>query len=377
MRVAFHVDQLWSSAPGGIGTYVWELVEAFDAMAEPELTLFRSRVDGAPARRFGREHEVVEIPWPIRRLYPSWNLVARPPLPERLATADVLHATNPAAVPPAADGQGLVVTVHDLAFDRFPQAFPAAWRTLYRTGARAAVRRADVLLVPTHATEDDLIDRGADPDRIRVTPLASSLPAANVEPGEVAARHGVDGPFVLCPGTLEPRKNQVRLIRAYRQLARDVPHALVLAGPDGWLMDEVDAELARPGPGTIVRTGRLDAEELDALYRAADLVAYPSLYEGFGLAIVEAMARGVPVVTSTAPACAEVAGDAAILVDPLDVGGLADALARALTDDDLRADLVARGRDRAATFSWNATAEATLDAYRDAVAGTARTAVRA
>jgi glycosyltransferase involved in cell wall biosynthesis len=118
----------------------------------------------------------------------------------------------------------------------------------------------------------------------------------------------------------------------------------------------------------VIRTGALDADELDALYRAADLVAYPSLYEGFGLAIVEAMARGVPVVTSTTPACAEVAGDAALLVDPLDVGGLADALARGLTDEALRADLVARGNERASTFSWAATARATLDAYRDALA---------
>ena len=81
MRVAFHIDQLWFTAPGGIGTYVWELVEAFDAMAEPELTLFRSRVDGAPARLFTREHETVEVPSSIRRLYPSWNLLARPALP--------------------------------------------------------------------------------------------------------------------------------------------------------------------------------------------------------------------------------------------------------------------------------------------------------
>jgi glycosyltransferase involved in cell wall biosynthesis len=367
VRVAFHVDQLWFSAPGGIGTYVWELVEAFDAMQEPELTLFRSRFDGAPARRFTTEHELVELPSSIRRLYPAWNLLGRPPLPKRLATADVIHATNPAAVPPAAVGQGLVVTVHDLAFDRFPQAFPPAWRTLYRTGARAAVRRADVLVVPSQATRNDLIERGADPERIRVTPLASSLPDAGLEPQEVAARHGIDGPFVLCPGTLEPRKNQVRLIRAYRQAARELPHALVLAGPDGWLMEELDAEIARSGSGTIVRTGRLDADELDALYRAAHVVAYPSLYEGFGLAIVEAMARGVPVVTSTTPACAEVAGDAALLVDPFDVGGLADALARVVSDEALRADLIARGLERASTFSWAATARATLDAYGDAM----------
>jgi glycosyltransferase involved in cell wall biosynthesis len=366
MRVAFQIDQLWFSAPGGIGTYVWELVEAFDTIGEPELTLFRARFDGAPTRTFTRPHEVVEVPSTIRTLYPSWNLLARPALPERLGSAGVLHATNPVSVPPAADGQALAVTVHDLAFDRFPEVFPRSWRTLYRAGARAAVKRADVLLVPTRATKDDLVARGAEAERIHVTPLASSLPDGGLDPTEVAARYGVTGPFILSAGTLEPRKNQTRLVRAYRQIAGDVPHALVLAGPDGWLIEELERELARPGPGTIVRTGRLDADELDAMYRAADVVAYPSLYEGFGLAIVEAMARGVPVVTSTTPACAEVAGDAARLVDPFDVGGLADALADVVSDDAVRADLVARGRERAATFSWDATARATLAAYRTA-----------
>ena len=368
MRVALQIDQLWFGAPGGIGTYVWELVEAFHRLREPELTVFHARFDGEPTRRFTAPHDEIEVPGSIRSLYPSWNLLGKPALPSGLVAVDLIHATNPASVPPAGDAQALAVTVHDLAFDRFPEVFPRTWRTLYRAGARAAVKRADVLLVPTRATSDDLVARGADPGRIRVTPLASSLPSSDLDPSTVAERFGVTGPFVLSAGTLEPRKNQVRLVRAYRQIARDVPHALVLAGPDGWLIDDLEREIARPGPGTIVRTGRLDADELDAMYRAADVVAYPSLYEGFGLAIVEAMARGVPVVTSTTPACAEVASDAAILVDPLDVGGLADALARVLTDEDLRADLVARGRERASGYSWDATARATLVAYRDGVA---------
>lgn len=367
MKVAFQVDQLWFGAPGGIGTYVWELAEAFGRLGEPDLVAFRAAFDGEPSRRLSRDLETVELGRPIRSLYPSWDLLARPGLPERLRVADVVHATNPASVPPARDGQALVVTVHDLAFDRFPEAFPPTWRALYRLGVRAAIRRADVIAVPTAATRDDLVLRGADPDRIRVTPLASSLPDAGLDPMVVAARHGIDGPFVLCPATLEPRKNHVRLVRAYRQVAHEFPQTLVLAGPDGWRMEELARELERPGAGRVLRTGRLDADELDALYRAADVVAYPSLYEGFGLAIVEAMARGVPVLTSMTPACAEVAADAAVLVDPFDVGELADALARLLGDDDLRDDLVARGRARAAGLSWDATARATLEAYRAAV----------
>jgi len=167
-------------------------------------------------------------------------------------------------------------------------------------------------------------------------------------------------------GTQEPRKNLVRLLRAYRQVAPDTPHALVLAGAEGWNNEELRVELDRPGAGTIVRTGHVSDEDLDALYRGADAFAYLSLYEGFGLPVVEALARGVPSVVSNTSSLPEVVGDAAILVDPEDVGEIADALARVLTDPDVADDLRRGGRERAAGFTWAATARATLDAYRRA-----------
>jgi glycosyltransferase involved in cell wall biosynthesis len=359
-----HVDQLWFPAAGGIGTYVRELLHELPA-AGAELEPFwvarhgdTARVDLSPAP--------VDVPGSIRSLYPRWALTRRPPLPESIGSCDVVHATNHAAIPPARDRQALVATVHDLAFDRFPELFPTGWRWMYRAGVRAAIRHAHLLLTPSMATADDLAARGTDASRIRVTPLAASLPATGLEVEPVLARLGIEPPYVLAPGTIEPRKNQVRLIRAYRQVAPEVPHSLVLAGPDGWGGHEVNAELARGGAGRVIRTGRLDEASLDAAYRGADLVAYISLYEGFGLPIVEAMQRGVAVLTSTTPACAETAGDAAVLVDPEDVGGTADALAALLTDPARREDLASRGRVRAARFSWAGTARATLDAYGEA-----------
>ena len=364
MKVALHVDQLRAAAPGGIGTYVRELATALAAQDDvPDLVRFTSRWDGPAPAELG---EVVEVPATIRTLYPRWALTRRPPLPEALRACDVVHATNHAAVPPAAEGQGLVVTVHDLAFDRFPHAFPAAWRWLYRAALRAAIRRADVLLVPSRATHDDLRAHGAPEERIRVTPLAASLPAGDADVDGVLTRLGIERPYVLSPGTIEPRKNQVRLIRAYRQVAPDVPHALVLAGPDGWGVDEVDAEIARPGPGTIVRTGALTPADLDAVYRGADVAAYVSLYEGFGLPVVEAMRRGVAVLGSTTLAVAETAGDAALLVDPEDVAEIADGLARLLSEPGVRGELVEKGRIHADGFTWGTTARATLEAYREA-----------
>jgi glycosyltransferase involved in cell wall biosynthesis len=261
-----------------------------------------------------------------------------------------------------------VVTVHDLAFDVVPETFPRQWRWLYRAGVRAAARRADLILTPSHATADDLQTRyGVEAGRLAVTPLAGSLPRSDVDVDRVLDRLGVPRPYVLCAGTLEPRKNQAVLLRAWRQVTTEVPHALVLAGPDGWGVAPIETELARGGLDTVVRTGRLHGVDLDAVLRGADLVAYPSRYEGFGLPIVEAMQRGVPVVTTTTPACAETAGGAAALVDVDDVGGLADAIADVLTDRVRHEALAAAGIERAARFSWEATARATLDAYRVAI----------
>jgi glycosyltransferase involved in cell wall biosynthesis len=367
VKVAFAADQLWFSTPGGIGTYVRELAPAL-AAEDPalDLALFHCRFTaGGPPP--GRLHpfEVVEVPGPVRTLYPRWALLGRPRLPASFDRFDVVHATNPAGVPPVRPGQSLVVTVHDLAFERFPERFPRSWRLLYRAGMRAAARRADAILVPSHATAEDLRAlTSVDPAKVHVTPLAATIPDVTQDPAAALARLGVPHPYLLFVGTLEPRKNVVTLVRAYRQVAPDVPHALVLAGPDGWLVDGLDRELARTGPGTIVRTGLVADADLDALYRGADAFAYPSAYEGFGLPVLEALARGVPTVTSDVPALREVAADAALLVEPGDVADLAEALARVLTDASLAHDLRHRGPARAAAYTWAATAHATLEVYR-------------
>jgi len=375
VKVAFHVDQLWFSAPGGIGTYVSELLKALPASDEMvELTPFYSKW----RRRYPSEapyttdglYPGVELPWSIRTLYPAWDWLGRPRLPAALSGHDIVHATNHAAVPPVRRGQRLVVTVHDLAFDRFPDLFPRRWLSLYRRGLRAAIERADAIIVPSASVRDDLIDRAdVEAERVHVTPLAPARRWVQVEVAdadrEELADLGITPPYILAVGTIEPRKNLVRLVRAYRLLAaQGLPQSLVLIGDEGWGADELRAELAKSGPGRVVRAGGLSANTLATAYSDADVMAYASLYEGFGLPVLEAMSAGAPVITSNTSSLPEVAGDAALLVDPEDVGGIADALSRVLTDPALAEDLRRRGRERAAMFSWAATAGATLDVYR-------------
>lgn len=367
MRVAVQVDQLFFNAPGGVGTYIRNLVPAMSARdPSVQLTLFHSRFPSSePPERWMREHRVEELPQTIRSLYPRWDLFGRPALPRSLRDAEIVHATSSAAVPPAGDGQRLVVTVHDVAFEYFPNLFPRAWRILYKAGLRATVRRADAIVTPSRNTAEDVLSRtDVDPARLHVVPLAASLPQGRLDSEEVLARLKVPAPYVLFVGTLEPRKNLVRLIRAYRRVAASgFPHALVLAGPLGWHHESLMRELALHGPGEIVMAGPLSADELDAVLRAADVFVYASLYEGFGLPVLEAMARGVPTVASTTSSVPEVAGGAALGVDPRSVREIAQAIESVVSDVGLADRLASRGRAQAERFSWDETARLTLGVY--------------
>jgi glycosyltransferase involved in cell wall biosynthesis len=369
--VAFHVDQLFSQAPGGIGTYARSLVPAM-ADQEPslEVTLFHARFPGAMPERWMRRFWVEELPSGTRFLYPRWNIMARPALPPGVSSLDVLHAPSPASVPPAGPEQRLVVTVHDLAFLVSPQFFPRDWRTVFRLGLRAAVRRADAIVTPSRNTAEDLLSRTpVDPAKVHVIPLAAAV--GKVGGGEdVLSRLKIHQPYLLFVGTLEPRKNLVRLIRAYRRAAAwGIPHSLVLAGPLGWHHEQLHRELALRGPGEVVLTGAVPEPELDPLYRNASAFVYPALYEGFGLPILEAMARGVPVITSNTSSLPEVAAEAALGVDPGSVREIAAAIETLLADPVLQEKLATRGRARAERFSWDETARQTLQVYEKALEG--------
>ena len=251
-----------------------------------ELKLFHARFgpEAPPPERWIRGFWMQELDASIRSLYPRWDLLARPPPPRVTPVGRCRARHEPRSIPPAAPGQKLVVTVHDLAFERFPGLFPRRWRLLYRLGLRAAVKRADAILTPSRSTADDIASRTkVDPARLHVVPLASSLATGTLDVAEVLARRRIRSPYVLFAGTLEPRKNLVRLVRADRRVASTgaASHALVLAGATASHHGALMRYIAQAGPGEVILTWLLLAEaDLDALSRG-QLVRVPSLYEGF------------------------------------------------------------------------------------------------
>lgn len=365
--VAIHVDQLFYRVPGGIGTYVRRLLPALRE-ADPglDLTVFHSRFPGiSPAELHG--YRRVAMRRGIRSLYPLWNLTGRPPLPKEIE-AGLIHAPAPVAIPPLRKGQRLVVTLHDLAFRLYPQAYRREWRALHSAGLRRAAGTATAIIAVSRHTADDAARlAGIDPSRIHVVPLAGSLPVGAGDPEPVLERLGISRPYLLFVGNLEPRKNVGRLLRAFEEVAPRVPHSLVLTGPISRRARAAGLGQGE-GSGRIVVTGSVPEEHLDALYRGADAFAYPSLYEGFGLPVLDAMARGIPVVTSDSSALAELAGDSAIRIPPGSTGAIAEALELVLTDEAERKRLSKAGHVRALDFSWDRTALATLDVYEKALA---------
>jgi glycosyltransferase involved in cell wall biosynthesis len=248
--------------------------------------------------------------------------------------------------------------MHDLAFLHDPSRFSRQGLRVMRRSLAVTRQRARIVVTSSDASRRDLVTAGIEADRIRVVPLGVDSPAAGDDAVErVCHGYGLPERFALFVGTLEPRKNLRRLAAAMPRLADPLP--LVVAGPDGW------GGATEGVTGDVRFLGFVPPEDLPAVYAAATVFAYPSEGEGFGLPVAEAMAQGTPVVTSAGTSTEEVAGGAAVLVDPFDV----DAIAAGLEEAVRRApELAPAGLARAAELTWDRTAERTLDVYREAVA---------
>jgi glycosyltransferase involved in cell wall biosynthesis len=337
----------------GNETYVRALLREFDGRTDVDISALAERValDDFDLRAF-KTHRIprsglarlVSIGVAARRIHP-----------------DVIHAIYFA--PPLA-GAPLVLTVHDISYEMYPQFFSRSERLRGKTLIRDAARRAKFVITVSETSRRDLIDRYAlAEDRVVAIPNGVAQPFLDVPVRPVEAIG--DRPLrVLAIGTLQPRKNLPRLLDAINRVSVRRPVRLRVVGPDGFEADAIRSALSR-GVGVEI-VGYVSESSLVAEYLAADMLVYPSVYEGFGLPVVEAMACGVPVITTTGGSLPEVAGNAALIVNPFDVSALADSVLRVADDDALRADLVGKGRVRARSFSWEVSASRHIEVYRAA-----------
>lgn len=360
----------------GTSRYVFNLLRELREMETPErFVAYLGASETPPSLSPTDRFAVRTSPWPTdsATLRILWEQLRLPHLLRHDEVTLFHGAVN--ALPLSWRGPS-VVTILDLSFLRLPEAFGRANRTYLRSMVRLASRRADRVITISEATRKDVIRLlGTPPERVvavhcgvdvRFTPTEDSRAVALLR-----ERYNLPQEFVLYLGTIEPRKNLVRLIDAYTRLRErgvtDWP--LVLAGGRGWGDEAILGRAARSGASESIRfVGFVPEEEIPLWYNAAALFVYPSEYEGFGLPVLEALACGTPSVASNSSSLPEVAGNAAVLVDPTDVEAIADGMQRVIEDPALRSHLATEGPLRARSFSWARMAEQTLGVYRSVLA---------
>jgi glycosyltransferase involved in cell wall biosynthesis len=329
--------------------YLREPLSSSDTMTLPER--FSTRVVTAKSNRF----------WSL------WTL-PRAAHADRVDLVHVQYSVSPLFQMP------VVTTIHDITFRLLPRSFSLKDRLLLNLTIPSAIRRASRVLTVSEATKRDIVREYRAPEsKIVATPLAADNAYQPLDDAQTAharealrGSYGIEGPYALAVGVLQPRKNLPMLISAFRTARRvfKLEHKLVIVGKRGWLTTSIDSAL-KEAAGDVVLTGYVPDEHLPLLYACADLMCYPSLYEGFGLPPLEAMACGCPVAVSNTSSLPEVVGDAGALLDPTSAGVWIDAIGRILCNADESARMREAGLRQAARFDWKQTALRTLEVYRD------------
>lgn len=357
---------------GGISQFALHLLPALAALDQTNrYSVLHMAKDGRSYTPTAPNFQRYNLYTPCHHRWERWTLSAEL-LPRRL---DLLHSID--FIPPQRGARKHLITVHDLNFIYYPEFLTAESKRYYVDQIQWAVTHVDHITADSEATRQDVIGHlKVDPAKITTVYLAANpLYSRDYSEDEIEAtlaQHNLPRGFILCVGTLEPRKNIPTLLRAYKQLreetAVDVP--LILVGSKGWIYDEIFATIEKLGLQNQVRhlSGIFD-QQLAHLYQAAGVLVTPSHYEGFGLPALEAMHSGCPVIVSNRGSLPEVVGPAGLLLEPDDVTGWAEALARVLTDSALRAKMVAQGKAQATTFSWPRTAAQMLDLYAKVAQG--------
>lgn len=360
MLIGIDASRAVAVHPTGTEIYSRRLIQALLALESSHR--FRLYFRSPPPAGDFAGAELCAIPFPRlwTHLRLSWEIARHPP--------DVLFV--PAHVLPLVHPRASLVTVHDLGYLYFPEAHPWRQRLYLDLSTRWNARATTHILADSEATKADMVTRyGTPPNKITVAypgldeTLAPVRDPAAIE--TVKARYGIAGDYFLYLGTLQPRKNLARIVAAFATLTTRSPGhptpQLVLAGKRGWLYDDLFAQVRRVGlEGHVLFPGYVPAEDKAALISGALAFVFPSLYEGFGLPVLEAQACGCPVITGATSSLPEVAGDAALLVNPHDTPSIAAAMQRIAADPVLRENLIERGFANARRFSWTACAQSVL-----------------
>jgi len=369
---------------GGIGRYTRELIQALVAIDHSNRYRFFSArppqvVSVAPVPRpipVAPNTRYHPAPLDERWLYRLWYRL-RLPLPVQWFTGplDLFHSPD-FVLPPVSGGTPTLLTVHDLSFVHYPETFPPRLVAYLNQVVPRSIERASHVLADSKATKKDLVGLWQVPaDKITVLYSGVSQAFQPVTDSDklAAVRQKYNlgqAPYLLSVGTIQPRKNYQMLIRAFQPVAARWPHNLVIAGGKGWLNDDMLAEISRHGlDGRVHFIGFAEDGHLPALYSAATLFVFPSLYEGFGLPLLEAMACGVPVITSNASSLLEVAGklpdgrETAVALSPQQPAAWTEAINGLIADPEQRAELVAAGLQQARRFTWSQAARQLLEIY--------------
>jgi glycosyltransferase involved in cell wall biosynthesis len=366
MRVGFEVTPL-AVPRTGVGTYTFNLLQHLSRSTEDEILQLTQPPLRWPPVRDNRQRTLRLNKTLWMQLFLPWQL-------SRVA-AEVCHFTN--SVAPSWTPCPSIVTIHDATLWLFPQYHPRRRLLAMRPFIPLGVRRATAVITVSANSKRDLVRILKVPeDKVHIIYEAPGPEFRPLEHTEfldlIRQRYGLPNGFILYVGTIEPRKNLVRLLHAFERLRRDgyPSHDLVLVGSRGWRDGDVFRSVERLGLRDVVRVlGYVPTKDLVALYNVADALVFPSMHEGFGLPVVEAMACGTPVVTSPNGSLAEVAGTAAEMVDPTEPDCIATGLRNVLSNPDRRAELRAAGLARAARFSWEQAAAQTRQVYTQVLRG--------
>lgn len=364
LRVALTLEQCWHRVPGGTATSTLGMVRALQARDDLDLVGVAAWHRSQPVDPWHPTIPVRHLRVPGTLLYDAWHRTRRPRVERATGPVDVIHATT-LAIPPAT--APLVVSIHDLAFLDHPDFFTVRGLAFFRRGLQLALDQAAAVLVPSRATRDACRAAGFDEGRLRIAPWGiDARPASEGEIDAARRRYGLTRPYLLFVGTVEPRKNLRRILEAFAQISGEGrPVDLALVGPEGWNEDLAELlEAVGDARDRVQLLGFVPAADLAALYAGSAAFCFPSLQEGFGLPVLEALAQGAPVITSAGTATEEVAGDVALLVEPTDADALAGAIRQVLDNDALVARLRAAGPVQAARFSWEACAAVVAGTYR-------------